>query len=84
MDVSTIRRRIGWPEDGIGSIHRLLLRLPVYLYVLLLVASTISGLLIVQRIFLPNALPRIFWILDLLVVTGFWLSHLRYRVKRRN
>lgn len=75
---------MGWPDDpddGVDGLHRLLLRSPALLYMFLIVCSTVSWVLIVQRIFVPNVLPTLFWVVDLLLVTWFWLSHLRYRIR---
>ncbi len=56
---------MGWPDDGVDGLHRLLLRSPALLYMFLIVLSTVSWVLIVQRIFIPNVLPTLFWVVDL-------------------
>ncbi len=83
MKLRLMLRKHVWPDDGMGALHRLVLRLPDAFYVCLIVVSIVSCLLIVQRIVVPNVLPTAFWVLDLLVVTGFWLSHVRYRLQHR-
>lgn len=79
MNKERLLRLVGLSHDGVDPLHRLVLRLPTALYILLVLLSALSLCLIIQRIFVPNALPTIFWVLDLLLVSAYWLSHARYR-----
>ena len=74
-------RFVGLSSDGIDPLHRLVLRLPSALYIALAILSALSLCLIIQRIFVPNALPTIFWVMDLLLITAYLLSHIRYRIR---
>jgi uncharacterized membrane protein len=72
---------VNWLSEGLTRAHEILLRQPRIVYIGAIVVTLAAITYSLRLIFTTPLGPPVIWIVDILVLALFWISHVRYRVQ---